>query len=786
MGVIIACLVFALVCFDSLIPSETTSVRHTDVIVVGATGDLAQKYLWGGFFHLFLKRVGEGHSFTIYAVGRSPPEHANPILDGILKEKTKCPLDMTVDHCIEMKNKFHKATSYSMLKTNEHYFEFCSAVHDRRRTSGRMDGEIIFYLSVPSSSYIAITQLINKHCRLHSGKIKVRIVLEKPFGNNKESAKMMDSALGEVFTEEEIYRVDHYLGKTIVREILTFRFLNRRIEDKLNKDDVQRVEIFMKETVGVKGRIDFFDQTGILRDVFQNHLTELLTLVAMDLPQNLSSPEDVKAYKLNLLRSVRPATRSSVLTGQYSDYLTEVKNELSDTTNSTFTPTFAVAMLHINSPRWEGIPFVLVGGKRLDERSSFIRIIFKQNRVCVSQCADSSGGCRTEQLVFQLGHGALKTPAILVSKSLGIPVWPSVLKEADFNHIDTVFGDTVSNLFIATPVSDPDAYAVLIEDILSGRKDRFVGSKHLSALWDIWSEVITQTDTRKPKIYEAGDEARILDFIITGSMMVFTDKIEQVVERDFEDDQRQTPTTFLGYKLVTNTAAYIVSMLAEDIAKKVQSTLNHSWNFHIAFSGGDSPKRLFHVLAQQFAHLPWKRIHVWQMDERCVPFTDFQSNFYHLQDLFLSFVPIPHENVHPMPVDINGKLCATRDSGRISYGESLKYHLPDLSFDYSVLGLGSDGHTASLFPNSPALSTDMKVVLTENTSDHFSRRMTLTFPVINNSKHISVLVTGKEKSNILKQLEESEGSVSDFPILGVNPAGGSLVWYIDGEALPEL
>ena len=509
-------------------------------------------------------------------------------------------------------------------------------------------------------------------------------------------------------------------------------------------------------------------------------------LVAMDLPQNLSSPEDIKANKLHLLHRIRSVTQSSVLTGQYSDYLNEVKDELTNMAKSTFTPTFAAAMLHINSPRWEGVPFVLVGGKRLDERSSFVRIIFKQSQICVSRCVENSSVSVPEQLVFQLGHGPVKYPAILVSTSLESPLWPPLLKDAHLTHSGPFHGNEISNLFVATPVNDPDAYSVLIEDILSGRKDRFVGSRHLLALWDIWSDAITQTDKRKPKIYDSGEEAMALNFIIKGPKLEFTNSIEQMMDKSLEDVQTQTPATFLGHKLITNAAFDIANILADDIAKKVQSTLKHNWSFNIAFSGGGTPRHLFHILAQRYSHLPWDKIHVWQVDERCIPFTDFQSNFYHLQDLLLKWVPIPHQNVHPMPVEVNGKLCATRDSGRVVYEESLRFHLSDFRFDYVILGVGSDGHTASLFPSSPALSTDMMVVVTENRSDHFSRRMTLTFHVINRSKRISVFVTGKDKGNILKDLEESEGLVSEFPILGVRPDSGDLVWYVDTEALSSL
>ncbi|XP_046559770.1 GDH/6PGL endoplasmic bifunctional protein-like, partial [Haliotis rubra] len=717
--------------------------RHTDIVIIGGMGDLSKRYLMQGFYSLVTKYTTEHNSFTFYPTGRTDPESTEPILSKVLDERLTCE---KTDGPASKKSKedFINSVKYSQLKTDEHYKTFCDGMKIKWENlmNGKLnaDIEVIFYLSIPSSGYLSAAKYINKYCRTK------KVVLEKPFGLDRQSAKAMGLELSNSFNEEETYRVDHYLGKTVVREILNFRKQNDHMKALLNKDHVEQVEIFMKETIGVQGRIDFYDQTGVMRDVFQNHLTELLTILAMEIPQNSSSSVDIKVNKLRLLKQIEPAKMSSTLLGQFSDYLKDAEKEQADLEKSKFTPTFAAVMLKVHSPRWDGVPFILAGGKKLDERSGYVRVVFKRNTVCVNNCRDKN----LQQLIFYIGHGELKTPAILLSKSIGQPVWPQgVSDQSSVTVPSELFGQKSEDLFIGIPHRDPAAYTVLIEDLYLGIKDSFIGTNHLLSLWDIWTDVSSLSSIHPPKIYNAGDKDGKLSIRVTNNKLEYTENISDSAtmvngEAPIQNETfGQTPSSFLGNK-------------------------------------GKSPIILFETLAQHFADIPWRYVHIWQVDERCVPATDKDSNFGTIEEYLLKF--LPYFTIHPMPVEITGKLCSANDNGLQLYQDLIKDQISDKRFDYIVLGLGADGHTASLFPNDLSLSAIRQfTAYAYGPEDSFeTQRMTLTLPVINKAKQISVFVTGKGKRQILKQLEDAEGSKVEYPILGVKP---DVTWFIDSEAL---
>ncbi|XP_046560057.1 GDH/6PGL endoplasmic bifunctional protein-like [Haliotis rubra] len=787
--------VFLIVCFVcrfSLGTEVTYSKhRHTDIVIIGGMGDLSKRYLMQGFYSLVTKYTTEHNSFTFYPTGRTDPESTEPILSKVLDERLTCE-KTDGPACKKSKEDFINSVKYAQLKTDEHYKTFCDGMKIKWENlmNGKLnaDIEVIFYLSIPSSGYLSAAKYINNYCRTNHKNWKVKVVLEKPFGLDRQSAKAMGLELSDSFNEEEIYRVDHYLGKTVVREILNFRKQNDHMEALLNKDHVEQVEIFMKETIGVQGRIDFYDQTGVMRDVFQNHLTELLTILAMEIPQNSSSSVDIKVNKLRLLKQIEPAKMSATLLGQFSDYLKDAEKEQADLEKSKFTPTFAAVMLKVHSPRWDGVPFILAGGKKLDERSGYVRVVFKRNTVCVNNCRDKN----LQQLIFYIGHGQLKTPAILVSKSIGQPVWPQgVSDQSSVTVPSELFGQKSEDLFIGIPHKDPAAYTVLIEDLYLGIKDNFIGTNHLLSLWDIWTDVSSLSSIHPPKIYNAGDKDGKLSFRVTNNKLEYHENISDSVtmvngEAPIQNETfGQTPSSFLGNKLITTDPQRLAFLLAEDIAHSIQKTLKRSLFYHIAFSGGKSPIILFETLAQHFADIPWRYVHIWQVDERCVPATDKDSNFGTIEEYLLKYVRLPYVNVHPMPVEITGKLCSANDNGLQLYQDLIKDQISDKRFDYIVLGLGADGHTASLFPNDLSLSAIRQfTAYAYGPEDSFeTQRMTLTLPVINKAKQISVFVTGKGKRQILKQLEVAEGSKVEYPILGVKPDVGNVTWFIDSEAL---
>lgn len=234
---------------------------HVSIILLGATGDLAKKYLWQGLFQLYLDEVGKGYSFSFHGAALTSTKQGQELIAKVL-ESLSCPEDMEPGHCAELKGQFQRLSQYRHLKTNEDYMALSKDIEAQLQHEGLREAGRIFYFSVPPFAYADIARSINSSCRPGPG-AWLRVVLEKPFGHDYVSAQQLATELGSFFQEEEMYRVDHYLGKQAVAQILPFRDQNRKALDGLwNRHHVERVEIIMKETVDAEGRTSFYEEYG--------------------------------------------------------------------------------------------------------------------------------------------------------------------------------------------------------------------------------------------------------------------------------------------------------------------------------------------------------------------------------------------------------------------------------------------------------------------------------------------------------------------------------------------
>lgn len=226
----------------------------------------------------------------------------------------------------------------------------------------------------------------------------------------------------------------------------------------------------------------------------------------------------------------------------------------------------------------------------------------------------------------------------------------------------------------------------------------------------------------------------------------------------------------------------LIARLAGDIEAAAVRAVRRFGKFHLALSGGSSPVALFQQLATGHYSFPWAHTHLWLVDERCVPLWDPESNFQGLQTHLLQHVRVPHYNVHPMPVHRRQRLCAEEDQGAQAYAEEISALVTNGSFDLVLLGMGTDGHTASLFPQSPAgLDGEQLVVLTTSPSSPH-RRMSLSLPLINRARKVAVLVMGRMKREIAMLVSRVGHEPKKWPISGVLPDSGQLVWYMDYDA----
>lgn len=193
---------------------------HVSVVVVGGTGDLARKYLWQGFFQLYINQVSGGNTFSFYGGGQSAADSATPVLFEILKGVT-CPGDVTPERCAVLKEQFLRLSKYRQLKTAEQYQDLTEHIEQQLQREGMSEAGRLFYLSVPAFAYAGVAEKINSSCR-PSGGSWLRVVLEKPFGHDLRSAQVLASQLGASLRDGEMYRIDHYLGKQVSTGCLGF------------------------------------------------------------------------------------------------------------------------------------------------------------------------------------------------------------------------------------------------------------------------------------------------------------------------------------------------------------------------------------------------------------------------------------------------------------------------------------------------------------------------------------------------------------------------------------
>ncbi|KAF1391799.1 hypothetical protein PFLUV_G00045830 [Perca fluviatilis] len=767
--------------------AEAQRPGHVSVVIVGGTGDLAKKYLWQGFFELYVNQVSSGNTFSFYGGGLSPADAATPVLFEILKA-VSCSRNVSQDRCALLKDQYLRLAQYRQLKSLEDYQELAKHIEQELQQEGITEAGRLFYLSVPAFAYADVSEKINNSCRPTNG-AWLRVVLEKPFGHDFRSAQVLASQLGSCLKDEEMYRIDHYLGKQVVAKILPFRIENKKFLDPIwNKHHIERVEIVMKETLDVKGRIPFYDQYGVIRDVLQNHMTEVMTQLTMRLPMNLSSSEEVLQNKLQIFSSMLPLGKSQAVVGQYQAYKTAVQQELNKTKDHVcLTPTFAAVLAHIDDAQYEGVPILLISGKMLDERVGYARILFKNDIFCLQN--HNSVHCKPKQVVFYFGHGSLKYPAILVSKNLFKPVlmdseWKEVTEPTDVN----ILGLPISDYYVQTPTEQREAYSELISHIFAGRKNSFISTENLLASWGLWTPLLNSLANSFPRIYPGGaDNGDLLDIRVKGKdigynsevVIISPDQMGDMSAKGFQVMQGK----FRGADMVSAWTEELVERLAADIQEAAEAAVHEGGVFHLALSGGSTPLALFHRLALHHFSFPWRNTHVWMVDERCVPLTELDSNFHGMHDHLLQHVRIPYYNIHPMPVQLNQRLCVEEDGGALLYEKEVSKFVNGSSFHFVLLGVGYDSHTASLFPGSRLDEHGESLVALTESPVKPHQRMSLTFSAINRARTVALLVMGKGKHELITQLSRVKDNPDKWPVTGVKPADGRLVWYIDYDAL---
>ncbi|MGH1470748.1 MAG: glucose-6-phosphate dehydrogenase [Cellvibrionaceae bacterium] len=455
-----------------------------DIMVIGGDGDLAYRKLYTALYHLDLARCLPD-CLTIVGVARTPVDQDTFVSK--VREKFDLMSDIDVDPIIW--ERFSKRLRYVAADA--------TAEKDLKPLREKLfkdpARDLIVYLATPPSIFSPVCQslwavgLVRKN---------TRIVVEKPLGESLETFLEINGSLTSIFDEEQVYRIDHYLGKETVQNLLAMRFANALFEPLWNNNYVDHVQITVAETVGVEGRWGFYDEAGALRDMVQNHLLQLLCLVAMEPPSQLDA-RAVHDEKLKVLRSLKPMTRSEVrentVRGQYQSGAVDGKavpgyvSEEGANTSST-TETFVAIKAEINNWRWAGVPFYLRTGKRMVKRYSEIVIQFKD--VPHAIFGEQVAGASPNSLVIRLQPDEgieLK----LLNKVPGLDD-PMPLEPVSLNL-------SMSEVF--TNRRMPSAYERLLFDVMRSNSTLFMRAEQVEAAWK-WVDGIVEGWTAMSKKIE--------------------------------------------------------------------------------------------------------------------------------------------------------------------------------------------------------------------------------------------------------------------------------------------
>jgi len=342
-----------------------------------------------------------------------------------------------------------------------------------------LPGNRVFYLALPP---IAFPPTIEKLGEVGLSKSPgwTRLVVEKPFGRDLESARTLNDLIHEYFDESQIYRIDHYLGKETVQNLLVFRFANPIFESLWNRDRVHSVQITVAEEVGIEKRAGYYDRAGALRDMVQNHLTQLLTLVAMEAPVAFDS-DSIRFEKIKVLKAIAPVLSNQIVLGQYDKGSANGVNlpgylEEPGVSPQSRTETFVAMQIDIANWRWHGVPFFIRTGKRLPERITQIIINFKRAPVSIF---DPIGRCdmhfNSLNITLQPDEGF---DLCFDMKALGEPM------RLQTQRLHFRYAEAFAPL--------PDAYETLLLDIMTGDQTLFVHANEVEASWKLYTPIIEQ------------------------------------------------------------------------------------------------------------------------------------------------------------------------------------------------------------------------------------------------------------------------------------------------------
>ena len=455
-------------------------------VIFGAGGDLARRELIPSLFQLFRENLLP-NEFAVIGFSRgewSDQDYRDRMREALGTELRDPAAWVSFSRFLHFSpGEFGDPASYARLG------EKISRV---RQEHGIVDN-VFFHLAAPPDFFSTIVERIEQ-AGLSRGQGWRRLVVEKPFGTDRATARELDGRLRRTFAEDSIYRIDHFLGKETVQNMLVFRFANPSFEPIWNRNYIDNVQITVAEEIGIGTRAGFYEKVGVVRDMLQNHLLQLLCLAAIEPPISYDGAS-LRDETVKVLRAIRPidVERDTVI-GQYGagrirDQPAVGYREEAGVAPSSTTPTFVAARLHLDNWRWEGVPFYLRTGKRMEQKLTEICIQFKPTPHLMFPV--NAAALQSNLLVFRLApqEGIIN---VFAAKRPGpelamCPVRMNFLYSAAF----------------ALP-EDPRAYAWLLRDVMQGDQTLFARADWIDHAWGITDPVVERSSTQDPQVYRAG------------------------------------------------------------------------------------------------------------------------------------------------------------------------------------------------------------------------------------------------------------------------------------------
>ncbi|KAE8766925.1 glucose-6-phosphate 1-dehydrogenase, chloroplastic-like [Hordeum vulgare] len=478
-------------------PATEQGGNTVSITVVGASGDLAKKKIFPALFALFYEDWLPEH-FTVFGYARS--KMSDEELRNMISMTLTCRIDQRAN-CSEKMDKFLKRCFYQSGQYNseEGFREL-----DRKLTekeAGKLPNRL-FYLSIPPNIFVDVVRSASRTASLPGGSGWTRFIVEKPFGRDSESSGELTRSLKMYLEEEQIFRIDHYLGKELVENLSVLRFSNLVFQPLWSRDYIRNVQLIFSEDFGTEGRGGYFDNYGIIRDIMQNHLLQILALFAMETPVSLAA-EDIRNEKVKVLRSMRQLKLEDVVVGQYKGHTRGGKSfpaYVDDpmVPNDSVTPTFAAAALFIDNARWDGVPFLMKAGKALHTRRAEIRVQFRR-------------------VPGNLYRGNVGTDLDMATNELVLRVQPDEAIYLKINNKVPGLGMRLDssnlNLFYSERYQReiPDAYERLLLDAMEGERRLFIRSDELDAAWAIFTPVLRELEDKRvaPELYPYGSRGPV-------------------------------------------------------------------------------------------------------------------------------------------------------------------------------------------------------------------------------------------------------------------------------------